>query len=398
MKVQLSMLALGFIALSTSAAQWQKVTSEKELTSLFSGTSMETMLTDKVKSTAIFNADGTGEVIAWGDTFQRTWKIENQQACVDISGNFQCFTIEKNLDKAGEYQVTQTQTKAKNIIQIAGAKIASAKDLSKNSSKAITPTAEELAAKLSNPTSPVMTLGNHVDYVSFDGDIDGASDQSTMRYVFQTVFPFKLKDEKGNSNGVVFFRPTVPVLFNEPIPQASGGFSDQDFSLGDIGFDLSWGTTEKSGLIWGGGMIATMPTATKDTAGKDLWAAGPEVLIGTIGKWGTVGGLLSHQWDFAGSGDSDINSTSFAYWYAFPLGGGWQFAAGPNITYDHTKESNNALSLPVGLGIAKTQVLMGRPWKFQLQYWNYIERDDNYAAQHQLRISISPVVSAPWNK
>ena len=54
--------------------------------------------------------------------------------------------------------------------------------------------------------------------------------------------------------------------------------------------------------------------------------------------------------------------------------------------------------MPLGVGIARTMVLKGRPWKFQLQYWNYVERGDVFAPEHQIRFSVSPVVSAPWNE
>lgn len=196
---------------------------------------------------------------------------------------------------------------------------------------------------------------------------------------------------------MIFFRPAIPVFFNEPIPDGNGNFDSVGAELGDIGFDLSYGKTEKSGLLWGTGLAGTIPTATDDRLGKNLWAAGPEVLLGKLGKWGVVGGLLAHQWDYAGSGEGEINTTSLSYFYAFPLGGGWQFASGPVASFDHTKSSDNALTLPLGIGIAKTAILSGRPWKFQVQYWNYVERSDPFAAEHLVRFSISPVVSAPWN-
>jgi hypothetical protein len=44
-----------------------------------------------------------------------------------------------------------------------------------------------------------------------------------------------------------------------------------------------------------------------------------------------------------------------------------------------------------------TAIIRGRPWKFQVQYWNYVEANDAFAPEHLIRISISPVVSASWN-
>ncbi len=237
-----------------------------------------------------------------------------------------------------------------------------------------------------------MTLGNNFDIVMFDGDLDGASDETSIRYVFQSVFPFKLDDASS-----ILFRPAVPVFFDEPMPDLGGGFSSEGVDLGDIGFDLLYGRTEKSGLLWGFGAVGTLPTSTSDVLGKDLWAAGPEALVGTIGKWGALIGVLSHQWDFAGSGKGEVVVTTFNYVYAFQLGAGWQFASAPAITYDHSR-SDDKLTLPLGVGIAKTAFLAGRPWKFQVQYWNYVERADPFAPEHQIRISINPVVSAPWNE
>ena len=55
-------------------------------------------------------------------------------------------------------------------------------------------------------------------------------------------------------------------------------------------------------------------------------------------------------------------------------------------------------TIPLGIGLAKTSIIAGRPWKFQLQYWNYVEGSDAFSTEHQIRLSINPVVSAPWNK
>ncbi len=44
--------------------------------------------------------------------------------------------------------------------------------------------------------------------------------------------------------------------------------------------------------------------------------------------------LVSHQWDVAGNDDYDTSLTTINYVYAFGLGGGWQVASGPFITYD----------------------------------------------------------------
>lgn len=58
--------------------------------------------------------------------------------------------------------------------------------------------------------------------------------------------------------------------------------------------------------------------------------------------------------------------------FAGPLGGGWQIAAGPSISYDYTRPGNDRWTIPLGIGVAKTSIIGGRPWKFQVQYWNEV--------------------------
>jgi hypothetical protein len=383
-----------FVASVVHAQSWEPVTGAEELAALFTDTVQIAELGGGSIAIANYNADGTGELKAWGDTFARKWKVsDDEQICIEIDNRFQCWRIERNMDKQDEYRGTKLETGETVIFTVTAQQAELGAGPRTDAGGTAQPSAAEMAQKLANPTNPIMTIGNNLDYVTFDGDIPAADDESSIRYLFQTVFPFKLRDNKGT----VFFRPAIPIFFNEPVPAGSGSFSSEGIDLGDIGFDFSWGQTNKAGWIYGGGLVGTLPTATNDLLGKDKWALGPEGLFGKIGPWGVVMGLLTHQWDVAGSGNKDINVTSFTYVYAFALGGGWQIAAAPVVAYDHEATNDNELTFPLGIGIAKTSIIKGRPWKFQLQYWNYVEANDAFAPEHLLRLSISPVISAPWN-
>lgn len=376
----------------SSAQDWQPVNGRENLARLFTDTVMEASLTNKVKATARYNADGSGELSAWNDVFTREWKVESdEQACLLIDDAFRCFTIERNMQNAEQFRATRVDNGETVIFTVRDQVVDVTETQPGNAGGASQPSADEVAKKLANPANPVMTIGNNLDYVTFDGDLPGASDQSSFRYVFQTVFPLKM------SNGTLFFRPAIPVMFNEPAPDGMGGYSSIGTDIGDIGYDLSYASTTPNGLIWGAGVAGTFPTATDDRLGKDRWALGPELLLGVLRDWGAVGGVVSHQWDFAGSGDAEIDLTAINYFYAIFLKDGWQIAAGPSITYDHTRKEDN-WTIPAGIGVSKTAILAGRPWKFQLQYWNYVEAPDAFAPEHQIRLSINPVVSAPWNK
>ena len=382
------------VCLDVVADDWQAVTGQEVLRETFSDTVMKGSLPGEKQAVARYRADGTASLTAWGGTFERQWKVENdEQICVLADQTWICSTVERSASDPSRYRATRADTGESVEFMMTGPEVAVFEEKATNEGSAAQPTAEELAAKLANPTSPVMTIGNNIDFVAFDGDLPGASGQSSFRYVFQTSFPFKL-----SNGGTVFFRPGIPVMFNEPVPVGPNQWDDVGADLADTGFDLSYGKTTESGLLWGAGVVGTIPTATDDRLGKDLWGLGPELLLGKMGKWGVVGGLISHQWDVAGSGDGDIDLTTVNYFYAFSLGGGWQLAAGPTATYDHTRPNGDRWTIPAGIGIAKTVIITGRPWKFQLQYWKYVKAPDGFAADHQVRLSISPVVSAPWNE
>ena len=46
--------------------------------------------------------------------------------------------------------------------------------------------------------------------------------------------------------------------------------------------------------------------------------------------------------------------------------------------------------------LAKTLIFGGRPWKFGIQYWYFIESPDAFGPDYQIRFSVSPVVKLPW--
>ena len=385
-----------------SAQTWEPVTDSNRLREIFSDTYFETALTDQATATAHYNADGSGEMTAWGVTYARTWKIENGQICIEIDDVFQCYTLERNSDKqdVAELRGTNLSTGAVTVFTatnqddrmpvvvetVTGAEIP-------GDGAAGKPSADEMAAKLLNPANPIMKIGNNFDFVSYDGDLPGAGDQTQFKYLFLTLFPFKL--DNGNS---IMVRPAIPVIFDQGLPDGVGDFDDVGTEIADIGYDVIYTGMTKTGTLWAYGLAGTLPTASDDRLGKDLWGLGPEVMLGKAGKWGAVGALLSHQVDVAGSGSGSINLTSLNYFYGFPLKNGWSFGAGPTITYDHDAESGQELTLPLGVGLNKTMILGGRPWQFSLQYYNNVVRPDAYAAEHTLRFGITPVVAAPWNK
>lgn len=173
--------------------------------------------------------------------------------------------------------------------------------------------ADEVAKQLANPNNSLASLTFKNQYRWYTGDLPDADHQDNYTLLFQPVFPFRLKPTA--SGGVVnlFVRPAFPILVGQPVPEVSGW--DKVSALGDIGFDIGYGVTEKSGLLWAFGMVGTLPIATDSkVAGKQL-RLGPEALIAKFEKWGLYGIFPSQQWDVAGWADKSYSNTQIQICY-----------------------------------------------------------------------------------
>lgn len=255
--------------------------------------------------------------------------------------------------------------------------------------------AEAVAQELSNPNATLGSLSFPIDYIRYDGDLDGASDQAAWKLNFQPSLPYPL-GERTN----LFFRPLVPIVLSQPVPDGSGGpqpasFDDRGVALGNISYDVAIGHTLPGGVVVVGGVVGSIPTATEDGLGPDAWLLGPEAFLGYGAAWGFVGGLFSHQWD-VGGGESSVNVTGGQYFYTFNLPNAWQIQGQPTWSYNHDAEEGQRLTLPPGGGVSKTTLLGTMLWKFALQYWYYVEKPDAFAPQHQIRFVVTPVVPLPW--
>lgn len=249
--------------------------------------------------------------------------------------------------------------------------------------------ADEIAKELSNPATSLASLNLNLQYQTFKGDLPGADDQDSWSMIFQPGLPFPVGDKGRN----IVFRPAVPLLFDQPIFKADKGtFDDANVALGDIGFDLVYAGTEKSGLIWGVGAAGTLPTATDSDVGGKQWRFGPEVFGGISGKWGLVAMIVNNQWDVGGWDDEDYSGMIAQYAYAFGLGSGWQFTSSPVITYDWNADSDEALTLPLGVGLAKTTKIDNQAWKFAFQLQYFAVQPDAFGPEWLFKLTITPVV------
>ena len=376
------------------ADNWQSLTGADTLQQFVSGATAEIELRPGVTAIGKYNADGTAEIDAWNETFRRTWEVKgDDQVCYsDVETN--CFSFEQNLDQPTEFRARNAATGELVVFQVsdAEARIITRGTTPDDEGGLGSPSAAEIAAALSNPNTNLGTMNTQIDYISYDGDLPNANGKSALRGTFQPSLPYKLSDTTN-----LFVRPAIPIVFQQDVPNPSGGYDSEGVDLGDIGFDVFLGKTIPSlGLVVGGGVVGTLPTATEDSLGLDQWLLGPEVVGAIVRKWGVAGILLTHQWDVAGEDDYNTSITAGQYFYTFNLQDGWQINGSPTFSYNHKADSDNKLTLPVALGVSKTTIINGRPWKFSAQYWHYVESPDLYGPDWQIRFIVSPVVKLPW--
>ena len=246
----------------------------------------------------------------------------------------------------------------------------------------------DLAAKLANPSAPIMALQFFLDVKQNGGSAPGAH-RASFGVTIQPAIPFPTK--RGN----VILRPLIPIEFGATYPTSAGTIGTYT-GFGNISLETLYGKTLKSGLLIMGGFGLGFPSATKKEARAD-WGLGPALVIGYASKkTGNVWGVLPQfQWSLP---TRPTNGTlAIQYFYAINLGKGWQISAQPNITY--VLESG-ALDVPLGVGLVKVAAFGKKkfPVKLGAQIWGHTPPPGESGPEWTIRFTVAPVVPLPWKK
>lgn len=378
----------------TYAANWVDLSGAETLREFVSGARAEIYLKSGVTASGEYFADGTAKIDAWGETFPRTWEVRgDDQVCYISTTETNCYTYEQNQDEPGEYRARHVETGELIMFQVSGTdpRIVTRDGVPDDEGGPGSPSAEDIANELANPNTSLGTMNFNFDYIKFKGDLPGSSSQRAKRITFQPSLPYKLSETTQ-----LFVRPAIPVIVDQDVPDSSGDFDSKGADLGDISFDASLIKSLPNGIVVIGGLVGTLPTATDDALGLDQWLLGPEGAVALVRKAGVVGVLVTHQWDVAGEDDFSTSITGGQYFYTLNLDDGWQINGSPTFSYDHKADSDNAWTFPLAAGLSKTTIINGRPWKFGLQYWHYVESPDIFGPDNQIRFTVSPVVKLPW--
>ena len=182
--------------------------------------------------------------------------------------------------------------------------------------------ADALAKKLSNPVAALISVPFQYNYD--DGYANGGY-RHTLN--IQPVAPFSISEEWN-----VISRTILPVAYQKDVIPGT----DQA-GLGDVTQSFFFPAKEPgpSGVVWGVGPALLLPTGTDDL-GADTFGAGPTFVLLKQDKSWTVGALVNHISDIAGSGSRrrDISNTFVQPFLAKAFPGGRTLAFNIESTYD----------------------------------------------------------------
>lgn len=228
-------------------------------------------------------------------------------------------------------------------------------------------TSAELAKELANPNATLGQMLFPIDFIGYNGEVNGASSQSASVISFQPSLPIPLSEGLN-----LYVRPLIPFYISQPT-LAPNGF-EQKSGLGNISADVAIGKTWPSKWIILVGVFGGFKTASDEALRASYTTLGPEIMVAKLTNFGALGLIISHAWSVGGANDADPNSstiladanwmtanslengvsiTAGQYFYTINLNKGWQIAASPTYAYNHNAEDGNKFTFPIATGVQK---------------------------------------------
>ena len=219
--------------------------------------------------------------------------------------------------------------------------------------------------------------------------VDGNVVSNTL--FFQPALPIPF-----GKNLVFTARPVFP-LVTQPYFSADATGGKKVTGFGDIQMAAFIGPGNARGWVWGMGATFVFPTATNKNLGSGKYQLGPAAMVFHIGETWNKGIFIQHWWSYAG--DEDRNAvviTDIQYIIRKGLKNASSIGMGPSIRIDWTKDIDEGLTIPIGLGYTKTIRVGSTPLKLRIEPQYSIIRPDDYGNVWNLRIQIAPILKSPF--
>jgi len=254
----------------------------------------------------------------------------------------------------------------------------------------------EVGKRLSNPLSDVWALFARFTLNSSDGNATSTDPKVGGAMLFQPILPVPLYGNGAHKWNLIT-RPTIPVLFSEPVPTSSSSFAHKG-GLGDI--ELPFVIAPPTGkLILGAGPAFLFPTSTDDAFGRGQWGMGPAAVLGYRTDKAVFGAFGQYYVGTGWHGDREpgeqhASYMNLLYFASLDLPDAWQVGFSPTITYDRRASSGNQWNVPVGLMVSKTTLVGMLPIKVSLGGEYSVVSQDAYGERAKLVLEVTPVIPA----
>lgn len=278
------------------------------------------------------------------------------------------------------------------------------------------PSLAQMSKLMDNPLGNVAMLFTQFDWTRLENDANG---KTADQYLYTGIaqFPKKLSPDWNLINRVVWTVPSAPVnqdsidqfssQLGAIVPPSSGSsvapidaFGGRTTGFGDLYYNGLFSPAEGipvgdgENIVWGLGFDLAFPTASEDVLGSGRWSAGPSALGIFLGKKWKIGALAQHFWDFAGDDDrDDVNLTNLQYFIYYSLDATTSIGAAPNIIVNWEEDSDNAFTVPIGIGVNKTLQFGKIPVRIGAEFhYSVIQPDDVPAADWNVRFYVIPAI------
>jgi len=208
---------------------------------------------------------------------------------------------------------------------------------------------EDLAKKLSNPVSSMISVPFQWNYDCCYGPSDG--ERVTLN--IQPVIPVKLNDDWN-----LIVRTILPLVYQQPVAPGV----DDAYGVSDVTQSFFFSpSTPHNGLTWAIGPAFLWPIGT-DELGTQQWAAGPTGLVLKQDGKSTYGVLANHLWSYAGNDKRDEVSTTFVQpFYSYTTSSATTYGANLEASYDWEHKTWN---VPMNLSVSQLYNLGGQRVQF----------------------------------
>lgn len=202
--------------------------------------------------------------------------------------------------------------------------------------------AQELADKLSNPVSNLISLPiqNNLDY--------GIGPHNGSKYTIniQPVIPIRINQDLN-----LITRYIIPIIDQRDIT----GENSSEFGLSDATISAWFSPSHsKNGWIWGAGPAFLVPIGTNDFLSTRKWCIGPTALVLRQTKGLTYGFLVNQLWSFAGDEDrSDVNQLFLQPFFSRSWKSGASVTFNSEITFNWQNNTTSAYLNPIASGVTK---------------------------------------------